>query len=446
MSAPSGTPVTSGFRMEPEEEQPHRPGDEMDDDQPGRPWLPPDDRLWRHPSEVRVNPAAPTPSQTAVLGAWARRVELRIWFLGVVSGVVGALICAVVLVATGAVGTPQTVVPFKPASTVPVHSSTSQSPPGATAVLPQVVPSVVGLSVNGAQGVVTGSGIIVSTTSQYCYVLTDSALFQEAGPNSQVEVISSSGETKAGYLVGTDPSAGLAVVRVVFLPLNSQSTPDLGSVANAQTGEEVFSVGSPFMAGSSNGSYFADGFLIDTSSYLQPVNGASDAMFSMLVADISVDNSAYGGALVDGAGDVIGITNPVTGPLARPGLTYITPIDTAMADVSSMIKLGKPAPHPWFGVLQANDVSGAGLAHVSTPAVVQVDTVASGSPAAKAGIADSDVIISVGGKGTSSVGELIAWLADSRPGQVVSVSWLHNGKLRQANITLGSQPASASPS
>jgi S1-C subfamily serine protease len=433
--------------MEPEEEQPRGSGDELDDDQPGSPWLPPDDRLWRHPSEVRVNPAAtPQGESVGAIGAWARRVELRIWFLGVVSGVVGALVCAAVLVATGAVGTPPTVVPFKPASTVPVHSSTSQSQPGATAVLPQVVPSVVGLSVNGAQGVVSGSGIIVSTTDQYCYVLTDSALFQEAGPNSQVQVVSSSGQQKAGYLVGTDPSAGIAVVRVVFLPLNSQSTVDLGSVANAQTGEEVFSVGSPFMAGSSNGSYFADGYLIDTSSYLQPVNGASDAMFSMLVADISVDNSAYGGALVDASGDVIGITNPVTGPLARPGLTYVTPIDTAMADVSAMIKYGKPAPHPWFGVLQANDVSGSGLADVSTSDVVQVDTVASGSPAAKAGIADSDLITSVAGKSTSSVGELIAWLANAKPGQVVSVYWLHNGKQRQADITLGSQPASASPS
>jgi len=179
---------------------------------------------------------------------------------------------------------------------------------------------------------------------------------------------------------------------------------------------------------------------------LQPVNDATDAMFSMLVADISVDTSAYGGALVDAAGDVIGITNPVTGPLARTGLTYVTPIDTAMADVSSMIKYGKPAPHPWLGVLQANDVSGADIPHVSASGVVQVDTVASGSPAAKAGIADSDIITSVGGKGTSSVGELISWLADAKPGQVVSVDWLHNGKPRQADITLGDQPASASPS
>ncbi len=433
--------------MDADEEQPPGPGDEPEDDQPGRPWLPPDDRLWRHPSEVRVNPAASPQAETAgIFGAWARRVELRVWFLGLIAGVVGALICTAVLVATGAVGTQPAALPVTTTAPVVATRTATATQPGATAVLPQVEPSVVGLSVNGAQGVESGSGIIVSTTNQYCYVLTDSSLFQEAGPNSQVQVVSSSGQTKAGYLVGSDPSSGIAVVRVVFLPLNSQSTVDLGSVANIETGEEIYSVGSPFMAGSSNGSYFADGYIIDTSSYLQPVNGASDAMFSMLVADISVDTSAYGGALVDAAGDVIGIANPVTGPLARPGLTYVTPIDTAMADVSSMIKYGKAAPHPWFGVLQANDVSGAGLPHASSSGVVQVDTVASGSPAAKAGITDGDVITSMAGKSTSSVGELISWLADAKPGQVVSVAWLHNGKPRQADITLGNQPASASPS
>lgn len=436
-----------GFRMDPDEEQSPAPGEEPDDDRPGRPWPPPDDRLWRHPSEVRVNPASSPPAETAsTLRVWARRVELRIWFLGLIAGVVGALVCTAVLLATGAVGTQPTVLTESTTATVAVTPTATGSASGATSVLPQVEPSVVGLSVNGAQGVETGSGIIVSTTDQYCYVLTDSALFQEAGPNSQVQVVSNSGQQKAGYLVGTDPSAGIAVVRVVLLPLNSQSTVDLGSVANTETGEEVYSVGSPFMAGSSNGSYFAEGYIIDTSSYLQPVNGAADAMFSMLVADISVDTSAYGGALVDAAGDVIGITNPVTGPLVRTGLTYVTPIDTAMADVTYMIKYGKAEPHPWFGVLQANDISGAGLPHVTTSGVVQVDTVASGSPAAKAGIADSDVIISMGGKSTSSVGELISWMADAKPGQVVSVDWLADGKLRESDITLGDQPASASPS
>jgi len=131
-------------------------------------------------------------------------------------------------------------------------------------------------------------------------------------------------------------------------------------------------VGSPFMAGSSNGSYFAEGYMIDTSSYLQPVNGAADAMFSMLVADISVDTSAYGGALVDAAGDVIGITNPVTGPWSGPAdLRNTDRHGHGRRNLHDQVRQGGAAP--LVRVLQANDISGAGLPHVTTSGVVQVE-------------------------------------------------------------------------
>ena len=354
--------------------------------------------------------------------------------------------CVALLVAAGVVSTPQTVLTTRPVSTVPSSTATTAGQLGATGVLDQVAPSVVGLSVDGAQGGVTGSGIIVLTTNQYCYVLTDSALFQDAGPARRIQVEASTGQTKPGSLVGSDPSSGIAVVRVAFTPPNAMSPVNLGSVANVQTGEEVFSIGSPVMGGAANGSYFANGPITDSSSYLQPVNESTDAMFSMLVADITVDPSAYGGAVVDDSGNVIGITNPVSGALARSGQTYVTPIDVAMADVSSMVKYGRPAPHPWLGVLQANDVAGGGIAHVGPAGAVQVDTVAGGSPAARAGIGDGDFITAVGGKGTTSVGELIAWMADAKPGQVVSVDWVSVTGAHQANVTLGDQPASASPS
>jgi putative serine protease PepD len=434
--------------MDPEQD-PEGHGDELDDDQPDRAWLHPDDRLWRHPSEVGAGPPAPAPALAGPgrnLLTWAKRAEVRTWFLGVVSGAVGALVCVALLVAAGLVGTQETVLNVQHASTAPSSTATTNGQLGATGVLEQVAPSVVGLSVDGAQGGVTGSGIIVLTTDQYCYVLTDSALFQDAGPSAQIQVEASTGQTKSGFLMGTDSSAGIAVVRVAFTPPAAMSPVNLGSVANVQTGEEIFSIGSPVMGGSANGSYFANGSIIDSSSYLQPVNDATDAMFSMLVANITVDPSAYGGAVVDGSGNVIGITNPVTGALARSGQTYVTPIDVAMADVGPMVKFGHAAPHPWLGVLQANDVAGGGIAHVSSAGAVQVDTVAGGSPAAKAGIADGDFITAVGGKSTSSVGELIAWMADAKPGQVVSVAWVSSTGTHQANVTLGDQPASASPS
>jgi putative serine protease PepD len=429
--------------MDPEQGPPHGPGED-DDDQPGSTWLPPDDRLWRHPSEVRSNPAVPARRPNRSVGAWLVGPEGRTWLVGVISGVVGALVCGGVLIASGAVNQPTPVFVTK-TSSHPASSTPAGGAANAIGILGSVAPSVVGLSVNGSQGVASGSGVIVSTDGADCYILTDSALFSTAGSNPQVQVLSYWGQQKTGLLVGTDASAGLAVVRVV---MGSQDPPDPalpGSVADVQTGATIYSVGSGGVAGSSNGSEFATGSIDDSMSYLQPVEG-SGAMYSMLVADMSVDPSAYGGAVVDSSGALIGIANEVASQLARPGLTYITPIDTAMADMEAMIKAGgQPEAHPWLGILQASDISGPGAQELGVAGAIEVESVAAGSPAAKAGIADNDVITAIAHP-AASVGALIAWLALAKPGQVVSVDWLHSGHRQQADITLGTQPATANPS
>jgi putative serine protease PepD len=431
-------------RMDPEQEPPHGPGEE-DDDNPGSPWLPPDDRLWRHPSEVRSNPSVPARPPSRSVGRWLVGPEARTWLVGVISGVVGALVCGGVLIAAGAVNQPTPVFVTKTSSHPPT-SGTRGDAANAIGIWGSVAPSVVGLSVNGSQGVASGSGVIVSTDGPDCYILTDSALFSTAGSSSQVQVLDYWGEQKTGLLVGTDPSGGLAVVRVVMSRSDPVDPAVPGSVGDIQTGGTIYSIGSPGVAGSSDGSPFATGSIDDSMSYLQPVEGASGAMYSMLVADMSVDPSAYGGAVVDGSGALIGIANQVASQLARPGLTYVTPIDTAMADMYAMIKAGgQDEVHPWLGILQATDISGPAAQDLGVAGAIEVESVAVGSPAAKAGIADNDVITAIFGHPAASVGALIAWLALAKPGQVVSVDWLHSGHRRQADITLGTQPATANP-
>ena len=380
------------------------------------------------------------------MGSWLVGLEGRTWLVGVISGVVGALVCGGVLIATGAVNQPTPVFVTKTA-TGPASSTPAGGAANAIGILGSVAPSVVGLSVNGAQGVASGSGVIVSTDGQDCYILTDSALFSTAGSSSQVQVLSYWGQQKTGLLVGTDPSGGIAVVRVVMGSVDPVDPAVPGSVADVQTGGTIYSIGSGGVAGSSNGSEFATGSIDDSMSYLQPVQGASGAMYSMLVADMSLDPTAYGGAVVDSSGALIGIANQVSSQLARPGLTYVTPIDTAMAEMYALIKAGGHAEaHPWLGILQATDISGPGAQELGVAGAIEVESVAVGSPAAKAGIGDNDVITAIAGHPAASVGALIAWLALAKPGEVVSVDWLHSGRRHQADITLGTQPATANPS
>ena len=430
------------------EDEPQGPGDDREEEHPGAPWLPPDDRLWRHPSEVRANPATNPATKPAgpsgAIGRIAHSGPARTWLVGVVSGFVGAVVCASVLLAAGLVGTQPVVVPTTRATPPTTDPKPSGISPDLIGLLGMVEPSIVGVTVNGPSGVENGSGVVVEapTSGDESYIVTESTLITEAGLSSQVQVTTNWGYVQNAKLVATDPASGIALVKAV-LP-SDVGTANLGSVSNIQTGEEVVSVGSLPLAASDNQSAYALGYINDTLSYIQPVNGAANALFSMLVANLPVVTTDYGGAVVDSAGNVLGITNQVPG--TPDNLTYVTPIDTVMAEVSQMIKGGQAGAYPWLGLLQATDISGPGAPGLGARGAVQVESVASGSPVAKVGVADNDVIMTLDGHSVPSVGALIEWLASARPGQVMTIGWLHNGHRRTASITLGSQPASANPS
>lgn len=414
------------------EDQPEDPGEE---EGPSSPWLPPEDRLWRHPSEVGAQRA---------LGPSGRHPSWVTWAIGLVSGCLGALVMAGVLLASGAV----------PAKSPPATAlkQTAQVPApktslGATitSVLDAVDPSVVGVTVNGPQGEVTSSGVIVATSGQSSYILTDSSQFLGGAP-SQVQVTSDWGEVARAHLVGLDQSLGIALLRAVITPVKDVVPATPGSVANVQDGEQILCVSSLYMAGSNSGPNFTIGYMSDVSSYIQPASGASDGMFSLLVASLNVSSWAYGGALVDTNGNVLGILVQVPAQSSQSGLAYVAPIDTAMADVSAMMKGGQPPPHPWLGILDATDLLGPGAKQLGLEGAVEVESVAAGSPAARAGLVDNDVLTSLDGHPVGSVGALIAWLADARPGEVVKLVWRSGAQTHVKDVTLGTQPGAVNPS
>src|SRR5579875_72138 len=425
--------------MGPDEDEPDEPAEVAGG---AKPWPPPDDRLWRHPSEVGASPVggAPLPYRVA---DWARSPGTRTSFVGAAAGCLGALVTAGVLLAAGVVPSKAPLVTSsRQAPEVPVPRTSVAS--SLTSVLELVDPSVVGVTVNGPQGEETGSGVIVNIVGKESYILTDSAQFSGSGTGMQVQVTSYWGYVAAARLVGTDPASGVAMLKAVIEPARDVTAANPGSVANVQDGEAVIAVGSLYMAGSNSGPNFTTGYMSDTASYIQPVNGATDALYSLLPANMSVSPWAYGGAVVDTNGNLLGIVVPVPGQTS--GLTYVAPIDTAIADETAMMKDGQAPPHPWLGVLDATDVTGPRARLLGLDGSVEVESVAAGSPAAKAGIADNDLITSLNGRPVVSVGNLIAWLASAKPGEVVSVTWRSGGRERASDLTLGTEPVVANPS
>jgi S1-C subfamily serine protease len=70
---------------------------------------------------------------------------------------------------------------------------------------------------------------------------------------------------------------------------------------------------------------------------------------------------------------------------------------------------------------------------------VKVQSVAEGSPAAKAGIAADDVIVSIGGKAVADLKAYSALLKERAPGDVVKVVWRRGEQEMSADVTLGAR-------
>jgi putative serine protease PepD len=361
------------------------------------------------------------------------------WAVALVSGLVGALVAAGLTIAVGGVLKGTTV--YKPTSIISPETLTSSavdrtSPAQGPAIVNAVLPSLVALKVTGANGVQTGSGVVFRTQGKIAYVLSDAALFATAGAPANIEVISTNSVVEEGALIGTDPSSGVAVIRVAMSPVQPAI---LGTVASVELGDGVFAIGSPTFA--SNDS-FGTGTVNASDYYVGPVDGTSTALFGMLATTAVVAPAAFGGALVNAQGQVVGITNPVSLALDDSSVSYATPIDVAVAEATSLIETGQPSPHAWLGVIGAADVPDPTAQQLSINGGVQVAMEVPGSPAAAAGIQEDDVITSINGQGITSTGAFMAIMATAKPGIAMQLAWVHQGKPRQGTVHLGVQPTS----
>ena len=224
----------------------------MDDENSYRAWLPPEDRLWRHPSEAANEPnprdarnddrdsTVERPSVPRNLGRWFHNPWARTGAVAVVAGIVGALVVSAVGVLAGAFEQQTTVVrsavPTAPSLTL---ASTAGNGLNWSGVDDAVAPSVVDVQVTTASGPVSGSGLLFEPGIGKSYVLTDSSLVAGA---SDIQVAVMGNQQYSGKVVGSDSLSGLAVLAVV-MPTWPPTFLQVGSAADLKLGDPVMAVG-----------------------------------------------------------------------------------------------------------------------------------------------------------------------------------------------------------
>jgi S1-C subfamily serine protease len=376
---------------------------------PQRGWVPPDDRLWRHPSEVGALGLTGSAARIFEPGAgWNRRRARASLAAGVVGAAALATTLAVVLTLVDSNGSTTAFKTDSPLASNAIAASTTSltSMPvvghDVMRLVASVRPSLVGLEPLHATGPVRVTGVVMPGGD-----LVVTAASAVAGA-SQLDVITSDGRRLRGRVVGTDPHSGVAVVSTgaaltpaTFADEVVQPN-DLAIVACVCSG----SGSSLAPAGASAAA--AVGMVQEVGTGVTLQGGTK--LVNTIEAEMPLGPMNWGGVLLDSHGRVLGILDAqLDAGDENIGLFVPSPL---VEGVAAELAATHHVDHGWLGVECADDPTGGAV----------VKSIRAGSPATKAGLEPGDVVVAVGAHLVRSMADLQERLYTVSPGATVQLS------------------------
>jgi serine protease Do len=265
-----------------------------------------------------------------------------------------------------------------------------------------------------------GSGFIISPDG---YVLTNAHVIEAA---DEITVkLNDKREFKA-KLIGTDRKTDIALLKIEASGL---PTVRVGDPSKLKVGEWVVAIGSPF------------GFESTVTAGIVSAKGRSlpqENFVPFIQTDVAVNPGNSGGPLFNLKGEVVGINSQIysrTGGFM--GLSFAIPIDVAM-DIQQQLRTSGKVSRGRIGVgIQPVTKEMAESFGLPKPAGALVNAVEAGSPAEKAGVQVSDVILRFDGKPVGSADELVRLVGNTKPGAKVQIQVWRAKATRDLTITIG---------
>jgi len=409
-----------------------------------RPPPHPDDRLWRHPSEIGAGcaagrvVAAPTTGFAGVSVPTGRR-----WGEIAAAGLVAAVVAGTSMVVLG-IG--QRVVERHAVSQVAIDAADPLPVSGAAlteGLRDRVGPATVALRGDERSGAPHGSGVVVRDDG---IVLTGAGVLGDRDRGRPIEVHLRDGSSARGTVVGTDRSTGIGVVD---LGGEGYPTAVLAERADLGPGDVSYATAAP-----------ADG--ADTTVVTASTDVARrhvddtgpDTALAVTLRTDRPDDLGVGGPVVDRRGTVVGIT------VARKGETaYVMPVEVATRVADDLLSFGR-ADHGWLGIegVDAPPAADGGRAASATspglrssasgPVEVaqadgtgaQVVEIVPTGPAERAGVRRDDVIVAVDDRPVTRMADLVLALRTHRPGDGVELTVRRDHGLFRLTVELRRKP------
>ena len=272
-----------------------------------------------------------------------------------------------------------------------------------------------------------GSGVVYMKSNGKGYIVTNNHVISGS---DAVQVLLANGKTVNAKVVGKDSTTDLAVLSIDAKYVTQ--TAQFGDSKHLEAGQTVIAVGSPL--GSEYASTVTQGII---SAPARTISTSSGNQQTVIQTDAAINPGNSGGALVNSAGQVIGINSmklaQSSDGTSVEGMGFAIPSNEVVTIVNELVKKGK-ITRPQLGVrvialqgipegyrsrlkIKSNLKSGIYIASVNK----------SGS-ATNAGIKSGDVITKVDGKKVDDVASLHSILYSHKVGDTVNVTVNRNGK------------------
>ncbi|MGE5731357.1 MAG: S1C family serine protease, partial [Gemmatimonas sp.] len=237
-----------------------------------------------------------------------------------------------------------------------------------------------------------------------------------------------------GSVYGIDTLTDLAIVKVNQTGL---PTAPLGESDNLKIGQLVVAIGSPL------GTYsfsVTSGIVSGKGRDVQVDNGTR--ITNLIQTDAAINPGNSGGALVDAAGNLIGINSTIFSQSGGSlGIGFAIPVSLARNVLEQIIRDGV-VTRGWLGI-EPQEVTAevAQALALDKPGGVVIRGLVRDGPAARAGVQLRDVVTEIDGKPTRDVPSLLARIAELPPGAPARVKILRDGRPVDGDVTVGKRPA-----
>ncbi len=274
-----------------------------------------------------------------------------------------------------------------------------------------------------------GSGVIINSDG---FIITNNHVIENA---DDIEVTLHDNRNYKANVIGTDPSTDLALIQI-----KEKNLPALPLVNSddVKVGEWVLAVGNPFSLNST-----VTAGIVSAKARSINILKAEYAIESFIQTDAAINPGNSGGALVNLQGGLIGINTAIASPTGSySGYGFAVPSNIVNKVVEDLLKFGVVQRGVLGITIRSVDGNLAKEKELDVTEGVYVDSILINSAAAKAGLKEGDVILSIDGEKTNSSPKLQEIIGSHRPGDKIKVLIDREGKRKEYTVTLSNRSGS----